>query len=341
MRYALLLTVGAVLTSCAGDAVSARSNEKCDKLTGRARSRCLMEERENRRNDGAPSQTSTRPATSSAVSSPGVPRNSSPGASSSPGATVSGSRVTISWSSVSGATEYDLGIRDIETNQLLVDTKTAATSYTARIEKGRVYRWNVRACNSAGCSAFTTPLYFQTESAVTSGEHAQLPVSAISIPASFPLYNQHDADDSQLYISSDWATAADPAGGLRTSYTCLATVYAMIEHARGNSRFKIGPETWSDQKGALGIGGIGASTAIRNAEELLSQFRVGNPVILWGPLPKNNFGHFVLAIGTNSAGQIIVLDPSGGKEVTVNPVTWRVSGGSVLSHVEKFRSVRF
>ena len=343
MKCKFILAVGVLIASGATNMLSARSNDKCDNLTGRDRSRCLMKERQNREDDNSDSRSSTRSPNSSslAITRPGVPRSASPGSSSSPGAVVTGSRVTILWSSVSGATEYDFGIRDMTSNQLVADTQTGATSYTARIEKGRVYRWNVRACNSTGCSAFTVPLYFQSESSALAGEMTQSSTGSISLPASFPLYNQHDASNSMLYVSSDWASGADPAGGPRTSYTCLAAVYAMIEHARGNSRFKIGPETWSDQIGAIGISGIGVSTTISTAEDLLTQFRRGNPVILWGPLPRNSFGHFVLAIGTNSAGQIIVLDPSGGKRVTVNPETLRVTGGSVLSRVEKFRTVRF
>src|SRR6185503_12286251 len=30
------------------------------------------------------------------------------------------------------------------------------------LSAGKPYRWNVNACNSAGCSGFTTVLYFQT-----------------------------------------------------------------------------------------------------------------------------------------------------------------------------------
>jgi len=172
------------------------------------------------------------------------------------------------------------------------------------------------------------------------GGNGESIVASISLPASFPLYNQHNANESRLYVSNSWASAADPSGGPRTKYTCLAAVYAMIEHGRGNSQFRVGPETWSDDIGALGIRGIGSSTPINSSNEIFQQFRRGNPVIFWGPLPRSSFGHFVLAIGVNSAGQIIILDPSGGKRATVDPETWRVSGSSVLSHVEKFRSVR-
>jgi hypothetical protein len=98
---------------------------------------------------------------------PTTPNNPSPGSTSSPGPTMSSSSVTLSWSASSGATYYDLGIRDMSTNQLVVDTTTSSTSYTAGLSAGKPYRWNVAACNSAGCSSFTTSLYFQTPGGVT------------------------------------------------------------------------------------------------------------------------------------------------------------------------------
>jgi len=68
----------------------------------------------------------------------------------------------LSWSASSGATYYGLAVRDIATGTLVVDTTLAYTSYSANLAAGKQYRWNVAACNSAGCSSYTTPLYFKT-----------------------------------------------------------------------------------------------------------------------------------------------------------------------------------
>ena len=100
--------------------------------------------------------------TPSSVTTPSTPTGTSPGSTSSPGPTQSSNTVTLSWDSVSGATYYDLGVRDMDTNTLVVDTTTSSTSYTATLSSGKQYRWNVAACNSAGCSSYTTPLYFKT-----------------------------------------------------------------------------------------------------------------------------------------------------------------------------------
>lgn len=94
---------------------------------------------------------------------PSTPRGANPGASSSPGPTQSGASVRLDWDSVSGATEYDVGVRDMTTNRLIVDRRVSSSSVTVSgLEPGRVYRWNVAACNAAGCSSFTTALYFRT-----------------------------------------------------------------------------------------------------------------------------------------------------------------------------------
>src|ERR1700694_5211386 len=93
---------------------------------------------------------------------PATPSNPSPGSTSSPGPTLSTSTVALSWSAAGGATTYGLGVRDIATGVLVVDTNVSGTSFTANLTAGKQYRWNVNACNTSGCSSFTTVLFFQT-----------------------------------------------------------------------------------------------------------------------------------------------------------------------------------
>lgn len=95
-------------------------------------------------------------------STPGVPSGGDPGSTSSPGPTLGSTTVSLSWTGVSGASYYDLGVRDMISDTLVLDTTAGSTGYTVTLDAARRYRWNVAACNSSGCSAFTTPLYFQT-----------------------------------------------------------------------------------------------------------------------------------------------------------------------------------
>ncbi len=106
--------------------------------------------------------------TPAAVSIPAVPTSLSPGSGSSPGPTESGTSITLSWGASAGATSYGLGVRDIASGSLVVNTTvTGSTAYSATLTAGKQYRWNVNACSSAGCSSYAADLYFQTPAAVS------------------------------------------------------------------------------------------------------------------------------------------------------------------------------
>ncbi len=97
------------------------------------------------------------------LAAPSTPTRTSPGSTSAPGPTLSDLYVELSWRSSSGATYYDLGIRNVDTGELIVDTQTADTYYTrGGLEPGTLYRWNVAACDFTGCSTFSQAKYFTT-----------------------------------------------------------------------------------------------------------------------------------------------------------------------------------
>jgi len=143
----------------------------------------------------------------------------------------------------------------------------------------------------------------------------------------FPRFSQLNTRDLTLYSSREWAEALDPeAGRARSLLTCLSTVYAMIEHARGNRSYRVGPETYSDWGGgAIAIAGASRSEARVSLGTLQSEFQSGNPVILRGSsssIPQ----HFLLAIGIDEMGRVIAIDPLGGREVQIDTSNWTVSG---------------
>ncbi len=113
------------------------------------------------------------PAAAPAI--PATPTGLSPGTTSSPGTVLSGTSVTLSWSAVSGATYYDFGVTDINAGTFAVDTTSTTTSYTASLASGKPYRWNIRACNTSGCSGFTTLLYFQTPGTILTAPNGLSP----------------------------------------------------------------------------------------------------------------------------------------------------------------------
>lgn len=135
----------------------------------------------------------------------------------------------------------------------------------------------------------------------------------VTIPgADFPLFNQRDAQNATLYERSDWALANDEQeGSARVGWTCLSTVYAMLQHARGQEDYRVGPDTYSDVSGAARPSGVAASEAA-SGDAILRELALGNPVILNGSSASlTSYGHWVLAVGVTSDGKILAIDPYG------------------------------
>jgi len=103
------------------------------------------------------------PPVAQQVMTVGVPAPLNPGSQTRPGPITDSTVVTLRWQPVPGASHYDLGVRDVISGELAEDRRVGETSYTAALQPGRQYRWNVASCTAAGCSTdFSTPLYFMT-----------------------------------------------------------------------------------------------------------------------------------------------------------------------------------
>jgi len=104
-----------------------------------------------------------------AVSIPSAPTLNSPGSSPSPGTTISTLTPTMSWNAVSGATNYGLYVSDqtaggnLVYNNDYVGNTTSLVLPAGALTAGHIYRWNMRASNSAGFSGYSSHLYFQTQ----------------------------------------------------------------------------------------------------------------------------------------------------------------------------------
>ena len=109
---------------------------------------------------------------------PATPTNPTPGNTTSPGPVQPSSTVTLSWNASSGATYYNVGVRDMGSGLIVASGYPTTTSFTATLDAGKTYRWNVAAGNSSGESSFTTPLYFQTPAAVLPGPTITSPGTA-------------------------------------------------------------------------------------------------------------------------------------------------------------------
>jgi hypothetical protein len=105
--------------------------------------------------------------TPAAIAIPSVPTNLAPGTASGPGPTQFNNTVVLSWNSSPGATYYEVIVHDVAANLPVVDATPTVPSYLASLNNDRQYNWSVRACNSSGCSPYTTLLYFQTPPGAT------------------------------------------------------------------------------------------------------------------------------------------------------------------------------
>jgi len=99
---------------------------------------------------------------------PAAPSQLTPGAVSFPGPSLPGGGIAFKWSAAASATRYDISVRDLGSNTLVVNQSVTTTTYNASLVAGRQFRWTVAACNSSGCSPTNPVLFFQT--ATTSGD---------------------------------------------------------------------------------------------------------------------------------------------------------------------------
>ena len=111
---------------------------------------------------GGTTPTPTRPAR---------PTTLSPGTTSTSGTSVNTLTPTLTWRAVTGATKYQVWISKYPYTTLVYsNTNVTGTSIrvpTGKLSAGTKYRWNMRACNSAGCSSYSARRYFTPTSGVT------------------------------------------------------------------------------------------------------------------------------------------------------------------------------
>ena len=145
---------------------------------------------------------------------PATPTDPAPGTTTGPGPTIDDPNVMLSWTASSGATYYSVGVRDMVSDTLVVDTTTPDTSYLASLSSAGQYRWSVAACNDAGCSPFTTSLYFKT-----GGTPPPPGEPVLSVSPALPV------DFGPREINKEWSTplTVKNIGEGRLVGTCRAT----------------------------------------------------------------------------------------------------------------------
>ena len=86
-----------------------------------------------------------------------------------PGPVLISNNVTFTWSAVSGAAYYDIGLRDITNGAdgplFPIDPIAGKTSYPLLLDANHRYKWDVAACNAANECVRSADMYFQTPAA--------------------------------------------------------------------------------------------------------------------------------------------------------------------------------
>lgn len=124
---------------------------------------------------------------------PSIPSPSMPGLTSSPGINIINLTPVLSWTSVNGATYYEveISIYSNENYQLLYGVNITSTSIILPndiIKKGEEYRWSVRAHNFDGTSKWSNKLYFYAEKEKAPPIPTPSTPGAISSPGSMVIY---------------------------------------------------------------------------------------------------------------------------------------------------------
>jgi hypothetical protein len=99
------------------------------------------------------------------IEKPSQPVTNSPGSANAPGPTLTNLKPTLSWSAVDGATDYQVAVRNVDTNELVVNKSDVANTHweiTSNLPIGK-YFWDVSACNDVECGTWSDSLYFQIE----------------------------------------------------------------------------------------------------------------------------------------------------------------------------------
>jgi GH25 family lysozyme M1 (1,4-beta-N-acetylmuramidase) len=183
---------------------------------------------------------------------PAAPTLLSPGSSTSPGTSLSSLSPTLSWNTVSGANGYGAYVFDITSGTLVYNNDTVgnvASVSVGPLSAGHAFRWNARSTDSAGFSAYSSLLYFQTQNASPS-------ISSVS-PAT--ITGANSAQTLTIY-GSGFATGAQ-VNLVCAAFSVNATIPASVINSgqlQVSATFGNDPSSWTAE--VINTGGASSST---------------------------------------------------------------------------------
>ena len=151
--------------------------------------------------EGSSSYTSAWTFTVNTQTKPSVPTGLSPGSSSEPGPEVAELTPTLTWNSVANADYYQVYVSKKPYGQANIKFRnehvTGTSVTTTTLEEGTKYRWDVSACNAAGCSDQSPNAYFHTQDNNPPGGETDYP-NAEWIPANQNGYGVASRGDAEI-----------------------------------------------------------------------------------------------------------------------------------------------
>jgi pimeloyl-ACP methyl ester carboxylesterase len=148
---------------------------------------------------------------------PAVPGGITPLNATFPGGLAPSTGHAVSWGAVSNANQYSVAWTERDANNVQVGgvneqfVNAPTTSYTIPVSAGKKYRFDVGACNTAGCSARSSNSYFYTavaQAAVPSVPTITLSAAGTVNTAYSIKVKSTDTDSTNLTYQIAWQTSA-------------------------------------------------------------------------------------------------------------------------------------
>ncbi len=140
-----------------------------------------------------------------------------------PSGTISDPTPDLTWTASTGATRYQIYIRDLDTNTYLDNNnQITATSYNVGpLDTSHSYQWRVRAYNSAGWSSMTPWMYFNYLTGPPAAPVIIGPTGSTSSPPTYSWNAASGATRYQVYVqpAAGGGNIENPNQITNTSYT--------------------------------------------------------------------------------------------------------------------------
>lgn len=274
-----------------------------------------------------------------------TPTLSSPGTGSSPGTTITTTTPTLSWNSVSGATNYDLyvsiapyGSGNIVYQQLCV-SGTSLTVPSGNLNAGNQYRWNIQANVSCGScvSSYSSPFYFNIQTTCIPVSVAVQPQNQTACSGNSAIFSVSAGGDAPfLYFwykngvqitgasNATYTTPTLTSGDNGNTYYCIITNCNSLQQAISNTVNL----TVNSSPSIPTVTQSGSTTFCQGGSVTLTSSNCSGCTYSWSPN-----GEITQSVNASNAGNYTVTVNNGCGTATSSPVVTVTVNPSVIPSV--------